>query len=181
MPNYLKRAKCSIFLPKTRGMFGNNKSKDSGRGNSIIPSSTSHSLNSLVQGTVVEGNINCKSDIRNDGSIKGSLNCGAKVIIGPTVSVEGDVICKSAVVEGSFDGKLNASELLNIRESANVNGEIRYGKLIVQPGAVLVGDVRMNGTSVKSNHLKSAGSNSVKGQDASIPGKAKLQKESANR
>lgn len=163
-------------------MLKNKKSKESARGKSIIPGSTSHSLNSLVQGTVVEGNIHCKSDIRVDGSIKGSLHCEAKVIIGPTGSVEGDIDCKSAVVEGQFEGKLNASELLNIRESANVNGEIRYGKLIVQPGAVLIGDVRMNGAQVHiTKSSQNTGSNSLNKKDVSIPGKANLQKETANR
>ncbi|MCB0643396.1 MAG: polymer-forming cytoskeletal protein, partial [Phaeodactylibacter sp.] len=140
-------------------MFGNNsKSKESGKIGGTNSGTSSHSLNSLVQGTVVEGDIQCKSDIRIDGTIKGSLNCAAKVIIGPTGAIEGSVTCKNAVIEGRFEGDLTVSERLDIKERANVNGEIEYGKLVVQPGAVLVGDVRMTGTEISP---KAKNSNNV--------------------
>lgn len=120
-------------------MFGNNNSKKEAtktKGGSIMPASTSHSLNSLVQGTVIEGIIKSESDIRVDGAIKGKLFCNAKVIIGPTGFVEGEIKCKNAVIEGKFEGNLNVEELLNIRESAKINGDVSTGKLVVQPGAI---------------------------------------------
>ncbi len=96
-----------------------------------MPSSTSHSLNSLVQGTVVEGTVKSESDIRIDGTIKGILHCNAKVIIGPSGRVEGEVQCKNAVIEGQFEGTLNVEALLDVRDTANVTGDISTGKLIV--------------------------------------------------
>lgn len=119
-------------------MFGNNNNKEvpKSRSNTIIPSTSSHSLNSLVQGTTVEGAVKSVSDIRVDGTIKGQLICDAKVIIGPTGYVEGEIKCKNAVIEGKFQGSLDVAELLNIRESAKVGGEIATSKLIVQSGAV---------------------------------------------
>ena len=82
-------------------MFGSkNTKKKETKGSSIMPTSTSHSLNSLVQGTTVEGTVKSESDIRVDGTIKGNLHCKSKVIIGPTGKVEGEVRCENAVVEG---------------------------------------------------------------------------------
>lgn len=124
-------------------MLKKNKSKDTI--NNSMNAHASHSLNSLVKGTTLVGDITSQSDIRIDGKIKGNLNCSAKVIIGPTGEVEGNVDCKSAVVEGTFDGVLHVNELLSIAETARVTGEVRYNKLIVQPGAVLIGDVRLVG------------------------------------
>ena len=112
-----------------------------------MPSSTSHALNSLVQGTEVQGDLRSKSDIRIDGTLKGSLHCDAKLIIGATGKVEGKVVCKNAVVEGRFQGEIHVKELLTMKETANVQGDISYGKLVVQPGAVLIGDIRMGGPS----------------------------------
>lgn len=118
-------------------MFGNNKETSSKTKNgSIIPTSNTHSLNSLVQGTVIEGTVRSESDIRIDGTIKGNLHCDAKVIIGPTGYVEGEVTCKNAVIEGSFDGNITVTALLNIRESAKVSGDVTTDKLIVQSGAI---------------------------------------------
>jgi cytoskeletal protein CcmA (bactofilin family) len=110
---------------------------------SIIPTTASHSLNTLVKGTIVEGTVKSESDIRIDGIIKGSLNCNAKVIIGPSGYIEGEVKCANAVIEGKFEGSLQVSELLNVRENAKVSGDVRTNKLIVQSGAVFNVDCKM--------------------------------------
>jgi cytoskeletal protein CcmA (bactofilin family) len=132
-------------------MFGSNKNKDVAKAGSIIPSASSHSLNSLVQGTVVEGKIKATNDIRIDGSIKGDLVCDAKVIIGPSGVIEGTIRCQNAVIEGQFNGILTVSESLNIRETAKVTGEVSYGKLIVQSGAIISGSYKVAGDNSNSN------------------------------
>ena len=83
----------------------------------------------FVTGTALVGDITSQSDIRIDGKITGNLTCSAKLIIGPTGEVEGTVDCKSAVVEGTFDGVLHVNELLSIADTARVTGEVRYNKL----------------------------------------------------
>jgi cytoskeletal protein CcmA (bactofilin family) len=157
-------------------MFGSNKTKETTKSNTPV-AGPSHSFNSLVQGTRVEGDIQSKSDIRIDGNIKGSLKCESKVIIGPSGGAEGEVSCKSAVIEGRFQGTLVVEDLLTIKETANVSGQIRYGKLVVQPGAVLVGDLRMNGVSTPSAKPSGATSTSESRQNA--PGNVQTQKETA--
>jgi cytoskeletal protein CcmA (bactofilin family) len=113
-------------------MFGNNKSSDDPKSTPTSPAGT---LNTLVKGTVLEGNIRCESDLRVDGTIKGKLSCQAKVIIGPSGLVDGEINCQNAVIEGRFKGNLRVTDLLNIRETAEVDGEITTNKLLVQSGA----------------------------------------------
>ena len=132
-------------------MFGSNKNKDASKAGSIIPSASTHSLNSLVQGTVVEGKVKATNDIRIDGTIKGDLVCDSKVIIGPSGLIEGTIRCQNAVVEGQFNGILHVSDLLNIRETAKVTGEVSYGKLIVQSGAIISGSYKVAGENSPSN------------------------------
>lgn len=115
---------------------GNGKDSSKSKSSSSSPSAGSHALNSVVQGTVLEGSVNSESDFRVDGTIKGKLNCDAKVIIGPQGFVDGEIRCKNAMIEGRFEGKLQVSELLNIRESAKVSGDVTTNKLIVQSGAI---------------------------------------------
>lgn len=116
-------------------MFGGNNKKDVNKGKSSSMNPASHSLNSLVKGTVVEGTVKSESDIRIDGTIKGKLFCDSKVIIGPSGTVEGEIRCENAVIEGTFHGTLEVKELLNVREQASISGEVSTGKLIVQSGA----------------------------------------------
>ncbi|HNG89415.1 MAG TPA: polymer-forming cytoskeletal protein [Saprospiraceae bacterium] len=115
-------------------MFGANKSVEEPKKSSGTPL-PSGMLNALVKGTSVEGTFRCESDLRIDGTIKGKLNCQAKVIIGPSGAVDGEIRCQNAVIEGRFKGNLFVSELLNVRETAEIDGEITTNKLLVQSGA----------------------------------------------
>jgi cytoskeletal protein CcmA (bactofilin family) len=125
-------------------MFGNNKtSEESKKPASTSTGPASNALNALAKGTTVEGDIRCDNDLRVDGSIKGKLTCQAKVIIGPTGFIEGEIRCQNAVVEGRFKGVLHVTELLNVRETAEVEGEITTNKLLVQSGAKFNVNCRM--------------------------------------
>ena len=90
---------------------------------------TQSALNSLVSGTSVEGTISADNDIRIDGYLKGILNCKGKVIIGPKGNIDGEIKAQNAVIEGQFRGSLFIEDLLHIKETAQVEGEINTDKL----------------------------------------------------
>lgn len=105
--------------------------------------------NSIVKGTNIEGTVNAGSDIRVDGRLKGSLLCKGRVIIGPEGSIEGDIDCQNAIIEGTFNGVLKVAELLNVKENARIDGEVTTGKILIQAGAVFNGTCSMGGQRVK--------------------------------
>ncbi len=138
-------------------MFGNKKNKEANTNNDNTSNTKSRSLNTLVQGTSITGDIKAESDIRIDGKINGTLSCDAKVIIGPTGTVEGEITCVNAVIEGRFDGNLVVKEVLSLKETAIINGDASYDKLIVQQGAVINAAIKRNNHSGKNgttNNLK---------------------------
>lgn len=126
-------------------MFGSKKKENTPASNkkSATPTSTSNALNSLVKGTKIEGTVSSENDIRIDGTIVGTLTCKAKVIIGPTGVIEGDVKCENAVIEGQLKGTLVVAQLLTVKESAQVHGDVVTNKLTVQPGATFNVSCRM--------------------------------------
>lgn len=128
-------------------MFGNTKKSNSESQTSNT--SGSSAINTIVSGTHIEGTINAKSDLRIDGHVEGTINTSGRLIIGPTGKVQGDAQCQNAVVEGTFRGNLTVTEILDVRDSANVVGEIKTGKLLVQNGAVFSGNCDM-GQKLKS-------------------------------
>lgn len=91
--------------------------------------------NRIVEGTVITGDIISKADFRLDGELVGNFTSGGKIVIGPNGSVKGDITCKSADIEGKFNGKLEIEELLSIKSHARITGEVITGKLAVEPGA----------------------------------------------
>jgi cytoskeletal protein CcmA (bactofilin family) len=91
--------------------------------------------NRIVEATTITGDITSKADFRLDGNLIGNFQSEGKIVIGPLGSVKGDIICKSADIEGKFEGKIQVTELLNIKATARINGEVLVGKLSVEPGA----------------------------------------------
>jgi cytoskeletal protein CcmA (bactofilin family) len=127
-------------------MFGNNKNEvGKPKNTGFIASNPSNSLNSLVQGTMIEGTVRSESDIRIDGVIKGHLFCDAKVIIGPSGSIEGEINCQNAVIEGSFQGSITVRDLLIIKENAKVGGDVKTEKLVISSGAIFNVNCEMSG------------------------------------
>ncbi len=113
-------------------MFGSSKNTEEVNASTGAAPSA---FNALVKGTTLEGTLNCDSDLRIDGTVKGKVTCKSKIIIGQTGRVEGEIICANAVIEGYFKGILKVSELLNVRETAEIAGEVTTNKLVVQSGA----------------------------------------------
>ncbi|MES2534634.1 MAG: polymer-forming cytoskeletal protein [Pseudomonadota bacterium] len=52
-----------------------------------------------------------------------------------------------AEIRGEFDGELTVRDKLVIYSTGKVSGKIRYGKLVVEEGGQLAGDVQMGTTS----------------------------------
>jgi cytoskeletal protein CcmA (bactofilin family) len=101
------------------------------------------SINLIGAGTVIEGEIKCNGDIRIDGTINGSITSKAKVVIGSTGVIEGDVSCQNADISGTIKGKINVSELLFLKSTTKITGDIVTGKLIVESGASFTGSCNM--------------------------------------
>jgi cytoskeletal protein CcmA (bactofilin family) len=124
-------------------MFGNKNTTTENTKNAVGPLPQG-ALNSLVAGTQVEGTITAESDIRIDGFLKGILVCKGKVIIGPKGSIEGEIKAQNAMIEGRFKGIVQIEDLLQVKETAIVDGEINTDKLAVSPGAKFNVTSKMN-------------------------------------
>lgn len=134
-------------------MFNKNE-KETGNPNSKNSSTTS-SINLIGAGTVIEGDIRSNGDLRIDGTVIGNVNSKAKVVLGATGVIEGDINCQNADISGSIKGKISISELLFLKASSKISGDIVTGKLIVEVGASFTGSCNM-GPMIKDINLKDA-------------------------
>jgi cytoskeletal protein CcmA (bactofilin family) len=99
--------------------------------------------NRLVEGTVIKGDIISHADLRLDGQLTGNLIADGRIVIGPAGSVTGDIKCKTADIEGRFNGRIEVDELLSIKAKATITGEVITGRLAVEPGAVFTASCTM--------------------------------------
>ena len=93
--------------------------------------------------TVIEGSITTESNIRIDGVLRGSLKSKAKMVVGPTGRIEGDVVGQNADIEGEITGKVTVMELLVLKSTSQVEGDIATNKFVVEAGAKFNGNCRM--------------------------------------
>ncbi|MBL7923942.1 MAG: polymer-forming cytoskeletal protein [Bacteroidia bacterium] len=100
-------------------------------------------INIIGAGTVIEGEIKSNGDVRIDGTIRGSVTSKARVVIGNTGQVEGDVVCQNADISGAVKGKTTVAEMLFLKSQARINGDILTGKLVVEVGASFTGNCSM--------------------------------------
>ena len=63
--------------------------------------------------------------------------------------IEGEVHCQSSDVEGTVTGKVNCQDLLSLKATAKLQGDINTKKLAIEPGAVFTGNCSMGGGVVK--------------------------------
>jgi cytoskeletal protein CcmA (bactofilin family) len=105
------------------------------------------SANLIQSGTFITGDIQSNGNIRIDGTLNGTVNAGGKVILGSTGSVEGEIKCINADIEGKVNGIIKVKELLSFKATATVTGEIYTGKLAIEPGARFTGTCRMDNIS----------------------------------
>lgn len=102
--------------------------------------------NRIVQGTLIKGDITSQADFRLDGELEGNFISGGKIVIGASGKATGDIKCKNADIEGKFQGKLEVEELLTLKSSASILGDVITGKLSVEPGAEFTATCTMKNT-----------------------------------
>lgn len=111
-------------------------------------------INQIGVGTEITGDVTTNGDIRFDGQLIGNLKTKGKVVIGETGSVKGEINCKNSVVEGKVEGKIIIGELLTLKATSSLMGDIITRRLAIEPGAKFSGNCSMTSESPSSNGTK---------------------------
>ena len=67
--------------------------------------------------------------------------------------MEGDIVCQNAEVEGELKVRITVKELLSLKATSVLRGEIITSKLSIEPGAILTGTCNMDGNNNKAPEL----------------------------
>ncbi|MCO6481863.1 MAG: polymer-forming cytoskeletal protein [Flavobacteriales bacterium] len=130
-------------------------------------------INSIMEGTSIEGELRSDSNVRIDGRVKGTLHVRGRLIVGATGTVEGDIHCQSSDIEGTVNGKIMCQELLSLKATAKLTGDIRTKQLAIEPGAVFSGNCDMGGGKAMQEpepvRLSTAGNTGAKPLDHGNP------------
>lgn len=109
--------------------------------------------NIIAKNTSIVGDITSEGDFRIDGTVEGIINTKGRVVIGAQGTVKGTIECSNADIEGTFIGKLSVSDLLSLKSSAKIEGEVFINKLSVEPNATFNATCTMKGNIEKAKDL----------------------------
>lgn len=83
---------------------------------------------------------NCR-EIDVHGYVQGTLDAG-KIVVHPEGRLFGTVRAETAEVHGEVQGDIRIQQLIAIRDSGSVAGNVKYGRLSMEEGAELTASVR---------------------------------------
>lgn len=101
--------------------------------------------NVIGKKTSIVGDIHSEGDFRLDGSVEGTIRAEGRVILGKEGSVKGLIECTNADIEGEVAGTITVSDMLTLKSTAVINGDVVIGKLTVEPGATFNATCSMKG------------------------------------
>ena len=117
-------------------------------------------LNSIAQDTKISGNIDSEGDFRLDGVLDGILNCTGRVVLGPEARLKGEIHSNTAEVDGNVEGGTFVSDLLSLKSTAVISGDLVMGRFSVEPGARFSGICKMNSGEKSKSEIEFATGNS---------------------
>jgi cytoskeletal protein CcmA (bactofilin family) len=95
-------------------------------------------------GTVVTGEANFKAMMRVDGHLSGRvMSSSGTLIVGANGKVDANIEVAVAVIHGTINGDIIATQRLELGRAAKVNGNIQTPSLIIEQGAVFEGSCKM--------------------------------------
>jgi len=109
-------------------------------------------------GTVVTGEANFKAMMRVDGHLSGRINSSSgTLIVGANGKVDANIEVAVAVIHGTVNGDIIATQRLELGRAAKLNGNIQTASLMIEPGALFEGACKMIKLNAGSSKGKSNG------------------------
>lgn len=103
----------------------------------------STSSNIISRGTILEGNIKTPGNLRIEGRVIGNLITKSKAALAQSSYVDGNILARNAEIAGEVKGKVEVSEMLILKPTCVIHGDIVTNKLIVESGATFNGGCTM--------------------------------------
>ena len=98
----------------------------------------------IGQSVIIKGELSAREDLTIEGQVDGKIELNDHVLtIGPNGRIEADVLAKVVSVMGTVHGNIRATETINIRETATVDGALVAPRVGITEGASFRGQIDM--------------------------------------
>ena len=103
-----------------------------------------NSKNVLNSDVEVNGTLKFAGDLTFDGKLDGEINSDGVLNLGDNAVIRGNLNVNSVVVRGKVNGNVTAREKIEIKAKAELFGDIRAAKLVIEEGVTFVGKSEVN-------------------------------------
>ena len=108
---------------------------------------------------VIKGELSCGEDLYIDGQVEGTIDPkGNRLTIGPHGRVKANVNASAVVVQGKLEGSIQASDRVDLKQSAVVTGDIATQRISIDDGAYFKGRVNIQKESPNKEVVRAAAS-----------------------
>lgn len=97
----------------------------------------------LGKGTEFKGVLNFEGTIRVDGRVEGEVVSKDTLIAGDGAYLQGEITVGTIITSGRIVGNVTASQKVHVLAPANIQGNIRTPKLIIEEGVTFDGKCEM--------------------------------------
>ena len=105
-------------------------------------------LAQIGKSVVIKGELSGSEDLYIDGQVEGTIALkGNSLTVGPNGQVKASVEAKGVVVQGKLEGNVQASDRVELRKSAVVNGDISTQRISIEEGAYFKGHIEVDPSS----------------------------------
>jgi len=102
------------------------------------------SKNVLSSDVEIKGNLKFSGELTLEGKLEGEITSDGILHLGETGAVNGNLNVSSIVVRGKINGNVIAKDRIEIKSKAEVFGDVRAAKLVIEEGVTFVGKTEVN-------------------------------------
>jgi cytoskeletal protein CcmA (bactofilin family) len=103
-----------------------------------------NSKNILNSDVELKGTLKFAGELTFDGKLDGDINSDGVLNLGDNAVVKGNLNVNAVVLRGKVNGNVTAKEKIEIKTKAELFGDIRSPKLVIEEGVTFVGKSEVN-------------------------------------
>ena len=116
-----------------------------------------NNVTNLTADVEIKGTIKFEKIMNVDGKFEGELIADhGELIVGKTGTVKANVKVKNATIEGRLDGNIEVAEKVELKQNAQLIGDLQAKTLVIEEGVVFVGHCNVNpdGTKIEKQNME---------------------------
>ena len=130
--------------------------KDDRTASQSKPAGRESGLSVIVIGMRIDGRLDTNGVVKVEGIVSGSIRAERQVLVAKGGIVEGDILTSEAIIGGEVRGAIYVDERVEVKASAQINGDITTKRILLQEGGEINGNLKMEDPKALARKLDDA-------------------------